>query len=86
MIPKESIENIKYLYDIKKNLAAPVKKDEIIGKIYAYIDDNLLDIQEIKMPYEIKRKGVFDYVKELLKDQTTYFAIVNWNIAKILVF
>ena len=77
LIPNGSKENIRYLYDIKKNLVAPVKKDEIIGKIYVYIDDNLIDMEEIKIPYEIKRKSVFDYVKELLKDQTTYFAIVN---------
>ncbi len=67
--------NITYEYDFVETLYAPVSKGTVIGKINIYSNGVLEKVLEIKLPQDIKRKKLTDYIIELMRKQAMYINI-----------
>ena len=56
-------------------MTAPVKKGEVIGTIVIKSQDAIIDVVTVKMPREIKRKGILDYFEEIIVNRPKYIII-----------
>ena len=66
-ILKENKQKITYRYDFKDSFVAPLKGNTIIGKITINLDGKTIKEIDIKLPKEITKKGVMDYLKNLMQ-------------------
>ena len=66
-VSKKDKDKITYEYDIKKDLKAPVKSGENIGKVYVLIGDEILKVININLPETIEKKDIWDYFNYFLK-------------------
>lgn len=57
---------VNIVYDLPKNLIAPVKKEEVVGKIMVYLDDQEIFKDQILTREEVKKDSIFEYVKDVL--------------------
>ncbi|MEG2348498.1 MAG: hypothetical protein RSB67_02490 [Clostridia bacterium] len=61
-------ERIYIKENIVSNLEAPVKAGEYLGDIQVYIDEEVIYKKDIYLEESIEKKGIFDYMKQGLKD------------------
>ena len=62
-------EKITYQYEIKKEFTAPLQQNEKIGEIFVLIENEVIDMVELRVPTEIRRKNVLEYMLELIEDK-----------------
>lgn len=75
LLPKEENRNIKFEYNFETNLIAPVEKNQKVGNIIIRNNDQIIQSIDIKMPQKIERKGIIDYMAELINKQRIYVQI-----------
>lgn len=61
----ENINEIVYKIKIEKELKAPVKKDEVAGRIEYYLGNNKIGEVEIVTKEDIPKSGYMDYFKKM---------------------
>lgn len=57
---------VNIVYDLPQKLIAPVKKEEVVGKIMVYLDDQEIFKDQILTREEVKKDSIFEYVKDVL--------------------
>ena len=62
-------EKITYQYEIKKEFTAPLQQNEKIGEIFVLLENEVIDMVELRIPTEIRRKNVLEYMLELIEDK-----------------
>lgn len=67
-ITDEEYEKIYIKQDIIQNIIPPMQSGEKIGKITAYIDDEIIYEKDIFLEEDIKKKNVIDYIIESLSN------------------
>lgn len=75
LLAKNEKKDIRYEYEITEVLTAPIEKESCVGTIKVLIKDNIITEFQIKLPYTIERKDVFEYFLEILKKQNLYLEI-----------
>lgn len=75
LLPVHEKEKITYEYHLLNHLVAPLKKEENVGEAIVKINGVVFDTFPIKISYEIPRKTVLDYLKEMMKHQIVYTQI-----------
>ena len=75
LLAKNEKKDIRYEYEITEVLTAPIEKESCVGTIKVLIKDNIITKFQIKLPYTIERKDVFEYFLEILKKQNLYLEI-----------
>lgn len=75
LLEKNKNGNLTYKYNINKKLVAPIEKGEKIGEIEVYLETTLINVIEIRVPVEIKRKTVVEYFFEILDGQKQYIQL-----------
>ena len=75
LLPLGSKDLLTYSYNMRREMTAPVKKGEVVGTIVIKSQDDVIDVVTIKMPREIKRKGILDYFEEIIVNQPKYIII-----------
>ncbi len=64
---KENVKDIKIEIEIKEKLEAPVYEEDSIGKLTVKIGNKIIKELNIIAKNEIRKKEIFDYIKEFLK-------------------
>lgn len=75
LLAKNEKKDIRYEYEITEVLTAPIEKESCVGTIKVLMKDNIITEFQIKLPYTIERKDVFEYFLEILKKQNLYLEI-----------
>ncbi len=75
LLPLGSKDLLTYSYNMRREMTAPVKKGEVIGTIVIKSQDEIIDVVTVKMPREIKRKGILDYFEKIIVNQLKYIII-----------
>lgn len=60
-VKKEKIKDIRIEIHVVEYLEAPVKKDQVVGKIRLELDNNVIEEIDIKVSEKVEKKNVFDY-------------------------
>ncbi len=71
-INKNNIKDIEIQISCKNTLEAPIKENEIIGKIEVKVKDEVITTQDILLKEEIRKKNVINYIEQLLTNFTSY--------------
>lgn len=71
-INKNNIKDIEVKISCENSLQAPITSNQVIGKVEAKINDDVIVAVDILIKSEIKKKSVIDYMKELLTNFNTY--------------
>ena len=53
--------------DVPKNLTAPIKKEEVVGKVNVYLDGQLLFSDDVLTREEVKKDSIFSFMKDVVK-------------------
>ena len=75
LVAKNEKNDIRYEYEVSEILTAPIEKGSIIGKIKIYVKDNIVSEIQIKLPYGIERKNIFEYFFDIFQNQNSYLEI-----------
>ncbi len=74
-ILKSEVDKIKYKYEIYNSLEAPINANQIIGKVYFYINNEIIREFNICMPQTIEKKGIWDYFRKISSFETKNYEI-----------
>ena len=77
VLPVGSADKIEYAYQLEKDLVAPLEKGEKIGEISVILEGKVLDTLELRLPNEVRRKSVLEYMAEIFRSQIDYITIMN---------
>lgn len=69
-------DKIRYEYNLKRQISAPIKEGEVIGEIKIFLEEKLLNIVKLTASTEIKRKNICEYVEEMMKNKLKYIEFV----------
>lgn len=72
---KDDIKDIRVVTEIKKELKAPIYKNEKIGKLVVTIDDNVIYELDILAKNDIRKKEILDYFKDFLYNMSNWWKI-----------
>lgn len=53
--------------DVPKVLVAPIKKEEVVGKINVYLDGQLLFCDDVLTREEVEKNNLFSFIKDVVK-------------------
>lgn len=70
---KDNIKDIRVETEVKKELNAPVHKEDVIGKLTVRIDDNVIYELKILAKNDIRKKKVFDYYKNFVTNMSNWW-------------
>jgi len=62
------ISKVDYVYNIQKNMEAPVDKGEEIGEIKIFIDNNLIFSEKVFTMETIRRNSIWSKISDLIKN------------------
>lgn len=71
-IKNNTEDRLKIQIEANLNLVAPVKKNTKIGEVTILYEDNMILKVEILADEEIKKKGIFNYILEIIKGYNDY--------------
>ena len=66
-LKNEEIKKVSYVYDINKNVEAPVDKGTEVGEAKIFIDNNLHFSEKIYTMESVRRNSIFEKIKDLIK-------------------
>lgn len=64
----DEIDKIDYVYNLKQKLEAPVDKDEVVGEIKIFIDNNLIFSEKVVTMEMIRRNSIWTKFFELIEN------------------
>ncbi len=67
LVPKGEEKNIRKEVLYNENISAPLKYREKVGVINCYLNDELIQSENVLVNQEVKRKNVVDFFNELIK-------------------
>lgn len=62
----DEAKRLEFRYNMPNALNAPVKKDEVIGELEIYLDNNLLFFEKIYIMDNIQKIGVWSNIKDII--------------------
>lgn len=62
----DEAKRLEFRYNIPNVLNAPIKKDEVIGELEIYLDNNLLFFEKIYIMDNIQKIGVWSNIKDII--------------------
>lgn len=62
-VPKEKMDSIEIDLSCLYNLEAPVQKDQVIGNVKVVLNDEIVEVLEIRVKEEVRKREVMDYLK-----------------------
>jgi D-alanyl-D-alanine carboxypeptidase (penicillin-binding protein 5/6) len=71
-------EKIKFKYKVFTNCVAPIQKGTEVGQIEVILNDEILKVIPIKINENINRKGVGDYMFQLIFDKKNQYKLKLW--------
>lgn len=69
---KNKVKDIQIEVTYEKEIHAPIKKDQSIGKIEMILDEEVLFSTDIQVKDQINKKNIWDYLKQLCTHYTSY--------------
>jgi len=60
-------DSVRVYYEYKKELTAPVYANELVGNIYVTLNDEIVDIIEIRTVEEAKKDTFIRYIEDVIK-------------------
>ena len=70
---KDDIKDIRIEIEIKKQLVAPVYKNDKVGELVVRIDDNVIFKLNIIAKNDVRKKEIFDYYNDFLKNMSYWW-------------
>ncbi len=67
-LTKDEFSRLEYRYDLPNFLNAPVKKDDVVGKLEIYLDKHLLFSEKIYTINSIKKIGVWSNIQDIISN------------------
>lgn len=65
-LKNDEIDKVDYVYNIQKSLEAPVDKDQCVGEIKIFIDNNLIFSQKVVTMESVRRNSIWAKIKDLI--------------------
>ncbi len=79
-INKNDVKDIEIEIKCKNTLQAPILQDEIIGNVVVKVKDEVISTVNIKISEQIQKKGIQDYINQLLSNYNLYINMGLRNI------
>lgn len=65
---KDELDKVDYVYNIQEAIDAPVDKDEVIGEIKIFIDNNLIFSEKVVTMETIRRNSIWTKIYDLIEN------------------
>ena len=75
-IKNNTEDKIKIQIEANFNLVAPIAKNTPIGEVTVYYEENIISKIQILIGEEVKKKGILDYILEIVKGYSNYLESV----------
>ena len=67
-LSQNEVERLRFVYTLPQNLEAPMKKDEKVGKVEIFLDNDLLFSEEIFTIENVRAKSLLQRVKDFFEN------------------